>query len=212
MDAKTVVQLVALSLVFGTGVVIALGAGWLEYRKRIRAIDVLRIYAERGEEAPASVADALAALVSGHKPGTGAASAPTRAHHMAYLAANIVALLGSAGIAWWRLPNQGEPGRLVIFAVIAAIFFAMASAAYLMSVFTTPPKPHFENDRAHVAANIVGMLGSVWLAWWRMPGEGEPGALVIWAVIAAVFFAAMLVLRLVTVFATPGGGRPRDDR
>jgi hypothetical protein len=210
MNSETVKSFLVLCIIFGTGVVIAVSIAWLEFRKRTKALDVLRVYAERGEEPPPSVVQALA-VVSGYPPPR-PATPPNRANHMAHLAGNIVALLGSAGIAWWRMPSTGEPGALVIVAVMAAIFFAMATAAYLVSVFTTPPIPHFENDMAHVAANTVGVFGSVGMAWWRMPRQGEPGPLVICLVIAAIFFSAMLVARLVTVFATRRGGRPNDGR
>lgn len=216
MTGENVTATILLSIVFGTGIVIAVSMAWLQYRTRMRALDVLRIYAERGDEPPASVTEALAAVGSGHQPsrapGMGAAPVPTRANHMAHVAANFIALLGSAAVAWWQLPATGEPRALMIFAVTAAIFFAMATAARLVSAFTTPPMPHFENDMAHVAANTVGVLGALGMIWWRMPREGEPGALVIWLLVAAIFFAAMLVSRLVTVFATPSGGRPRDAR
>jgi hypothetical protein len=200
-----------LIVIFGSAVVIVWSIAWLEFRKRTKALDVLRVYAERGEEPPASVVQALA-LVSGYPPPAPRPKLPTRANHMAHLAGSIVALLGFAGIAWWRMPAEGEPGAFVIFAVMAAIFFAMATAARLVSVFTTPPIPHFENDWAHVAANTVGVFGSVGIVWWRMPRQGEPGPLVISVMIVGIFLAAMLVSRLVTVFATRGGSRPSDDR
>jgi hypothetical protein len=44
-----------------------------------------------------------------------------------------------------------------------------------------------------------------------MPDEGDPGAVVIWAVIFAIFFAGSAAARLVGVFTTPSGRR-RDDR
>ena len=193
------------------------GGLWVAWRARTRAkaLDVLRTYAERGDEAPASIAEAVAAVTSGLKPGprprVGAACPPTRASHMAYLAAVSVASLGSAGLAWWRMPQEGEPGGLVIFAVFAAIFFAMSSAARLVSVFS-PAKPTLENDMSHVGANAVGVLGTIGIAWWRMPNEGEPGKIVIWALVAAIFLAAMLAMSLVRVFTAPSGGRSRDDR
>ena len=202
--------MMGLIIIFGSAVIMVASIAWFDFRKRTRALDVLRVYAERGEEPPASVVEALA-FVSSHPPAP-RPKPPTRANHMAHLAGNIVALLGSAGIAWWRMPAKGEPGALVIFAVMAAIFFAMSSAARLVSVFTTPPIPHFENDLAHVAANTVGVFGTAGMVWWLMPRQGEPGPLMISVVIVAIFLAAMLVARLVTVFATRSGNRPSDDR
>ena len=64
MASGNVVQITVLCLVFGAGAVISVSIVWMEYRRRTRALDVLRAYAERGEEPPASVIEALT-IVSG---------------------------------------------------------------------------------------------------------------------------------------------------
>ena len=118
---------------------------WVEYRSRRQALDVLRIYAERGQEPPGSVTSAIAAFASAGTPfinaapaPAGAFSRPTRENHLAHVAGSVVCGLGAAGIAWWRMPEDGEPGALVIWAVVIAIFFAGSAAARLVGVFTTP--------------------------------------------------------------------------
>jgi len=118
---------------------------WVEYRSRSQALDVLRVYAEKGQEPPASVTSAVGAVVSAGTPfinaapaPVGAGSKPTRENHLAHVAGSVVCGLGAAGIAWWRMPDDGEPGALVIWAVIFAIFFAGSVAARLVGVFTTP--------------------------------------------------------------------------
>jgi uncharacterized membrane protein HdeD (DUF308 family) len=118
---------------------------WVEYRSRSQALDVLRVYAEKGQEPPASVTSAIGAVASAGTPFVNAAPAPagafarpTREHHLAHVAGSVVCGLGAAGIAWWRMPDNGEPGALVIWAVIFAIFFAGSVAARLVGVFTTP--------------------------------------------------------------------------
>jgi hypothetical protein len=58
-----------LVIIFGTGIVIAVSIAWLEHRTRTKALDVLRTYAERGEEPPASIVEAIAAVGSGPRPG-----------------------------------------------------------------------------------------------------------------------------------------------
>ena len=202
-----------LVIIFGTGIVIAVSIAWLEHRTRTKALDVLRTYAERGEEPPASIVEAIAAVGSAPRPGPrrGAGCVPTRADHMAYFAAWIVAALGSAGIAWWWILRSGEPGALAIVAVFAAVLFAMSAAARLVSVFSAP-KPVLENDMSHVAANFVGVVGTVGIAWWRTPHDGEPGKIVIWTLIVGIFLAAMLARSLVRVFTAPSGGRSREER
>ena len=117
---------------------------WVEYRSRSKALDVLRVYAEKGQEPPASVINALTVATA---PTAKSAAdpappsmwpRPTRATHMAHLAGSLVCGLGAAGIAWWRWPDNGEPGPLVIWAVVIAIFFAGGVAARLVGVLTTP--------------------------------------------------------------------------
>ena len=118
---------------------------WVDYRSRSQALDVLRVYAEKGQEPPASVTSAIGAFASTGSPFmTGApppavpCSKPTRANHLAHLAGSVVCGLGAAGIAWWRMPDSGPPGALVMWAVVVAIFFAGSAAARLVGVFTTP--------------------------------------------------------------------------
>jgi hypothetical protein len=115
-----------------------------EYRSRRQALEVLRVYAEKGQEPPASVTSALAAMTSAGTlhfttpSGPGARPHPTRANHLAHLVGSLVCGLGAAGIAWWRMPESGPPGPLVMWAVVIAIFFAGSVAARLVGVLTTP--------------------------------------------------------------------------
>ena len=117
---------------------------WVEYRSRSKALDVLRVYAEKGQEPPASVMAALAVAGRSADQPAGASAPPsmfprpTREHHMAHLAGSVVCAVGAVGIAWWRWPDDGNPGPLVIWAVVIAIFFAGGVAARLVGVFTTP--------------------------------------------------------------------------
>jgi hypothetical protein len=141
MGSENVMGIVALSLVFGTGVVIAVSIFWLDHRTRQRALDVLRLYAERGEEPPVSVVQALTAVSGwGRQPGAaqpGAAATPpaTRASHLAHAAANAVTVLGLAGLVWWRVSTSGEAGGMVIVAVLVGLFFAASLAARLVGAY-----------------------------------------------------------------------------
>src|SRR5688572_15056682 len=111
---------------------------WVEYRSRSKALDVLRVYAEKGQEPPASVMGALALATpvdtraAGASVPPGVFPRPTREHHMAHLAGSLVCAVGAVGIAWWRWPDDGNPGPLVIWAVVIAIFFAGGVAARLV--------------------------------------------------------------------------------
>ena len=115
---------------------------WVEYRSRSKALHVLRVYAEKGQEPPASVMGALTVATASREPTASAPPrllpAPTREHHLAHLAGSLVCAVGAVGIAWWRWPADGNPGPLVIWAVVIAIFFAGGVAARLVGVWTAP--------------------------------------------------------------------------
>jgi hypothetical protein len=119
-------------IIFGAAIVIVVSIAWLEYRKHTKVLDVLRIYAERGEEPPAVVIQTLTA-VSG-KPAPPPAPTP-RSWHLAHVAANAVFTAGLGGFAWWRYVETGEAGRLVIVSIFAALFFAASMAARLVGAY-----------------------------------------------------------------------------
>jgi hypothetical protein len=123
-------------IIFGTGVIIVVSIAWLEYRKHTKVLDVLRVYAERGEEPPAAVVQALTAVFG--KPATPPAPTP-RSWHLAHVAANAVFTVGLAGFARWRWAESGETGTLVIVTVLAALFFAAAMAARLVGAYYARP-------------------------------------------------------------------------
>jgi hypothetical protein len=120
-------------VIFGTGIIVVVSIAWLEYRKHTNVLDVLRIYAERGEEPPVAVIQALTA-VSGKPPTPPPAPTP-RSWHLAHVAANAVFTAGLGGFAWWRYVDTGEAGTLVIVCIFAALFFAAGMAARLVGAY-----------------------------------------------------------------------------
>lgn len=133
-----------------TGILIVVGIAWFQHRSRSKALDLLRAYAERGEDPPASVVEALDAIATwgpGPKPRTTTPSKPTRTDHLTHVAGSVVISLGSGWVAWWRMPVEGEPGGLVITAVIVAIFFAGAAAARLVAALGAPRGKRSGNER-----------------------------------------------------------------
>ena len=139
MDSKTVVQMTVLIAVFTAGAVITVSILLLEYRRRTRALDVLRAYAERGAEPPVSVLQALT-TASGHLPPPVARTPPTRGHHLAHAAANTILAAGLAALAWWRISAFGETGAGVGVALLAALFFAASLAARLVGAYYAPDR------------------------------------------------------------------------
>jgi hypothetical protein len=139
MTAQNVTTLLVLGLVFGTGIAIAVSIIWFDHRTRSKAIDVLRIYAERGEEPPASVVQTLTPI-SGwpRQPDVTGPKRSTRGRYFAHVAANTVFVMGLSWLAWWRFSATGEAGRGVIVAILAALFFAAATAAQLVGAYYAP--------------------------------------------------------------------------
>ena len=143
MASGNVVQITALCLVFGTGITIPVSIAWFEHRTRKRGLDTLRIYAERGEEPPASVIEAVTKVTNvwGTTHRSHAPRPPqTRANHLAHAAASTVIAAGLAGLVWWRVSAYGEKGAGIVIGRLAALFFAGSVAARLVYAYYAPDK------------------------------------------------------------------------
>ena len=135
------IKITALCLVFGTGITIPVTIAWFEHRTRKRGLDTLRIYAERGEEPPASVIEAVTRVTNvwgnqSHPP----LPPQTRANHLAHAAASTVIAIGLAGLVWWRVSVYDAEGAGVIFGSLVALFFAGSVAARLVYAYYTTDK------------------------------------------------------------------------
>jgi hypothetical protein len=141
MHTSSLTTILALILVFGTGITIPVSISWFDHRTRTRALDVLRVYAERGEEPPPSVVQALTA-VSGwaYRPQPGEKRSRTRGGWLAHVAANAVFVVGLSALAWWRYSTTGEAGPGVIVALLAALFFAASLAAQSVYAYHAPDR------------------------------------------------------------------------
>jgi hypothetical protein len=143
MAGQNVAAFVVVLLVLGTGVSIVAVIAWFDHRTRTRALDVLRVYAERGEEPPPSVTQALTAVSGGHRKGPDPTDYTrdrlgrprTRGGYLTHAAPNAVFAAGFAGLAWWRLSATGEAGTGVIVAILAALFFGASVAAQLVGAY-----------------------------------------------------------------------------
>jgi hypothetical protein len=131
-------------LVFGTGIAIAVGIAWFDHRTRTRALEVLRVYAERGEEPPASVIQALT-RVSGFPKGPPPddnkdrlGRPRTRGGFLAHAAASAVFAVGFSAFAWWRYAALGDASPSVMIAIFLALFNAASMAAQLVGAYYTP--------------------------------------------------------------------------
>jgi len=127
---------IVLGLVFSAGTVITISILWLQLRGRMKALDVLRAYAERGEEPPVQVIEALTNVSGRTPPATAVPATPqTRGGHLAHAATNAVLAAGLAGLAWWRISAFGETGAGVCIALLAALFFTAGLATRLVRAY-----------------------------------------------------------------------------
>ena len=114
-------------------------------RSRSQALDVLRMYAEKGQEPPASVTSAISAVASACTPFTVMrcprlrVPLPNRRVKTTWLTLRGASCADwvAAGIAWWRMPDNGEPGPLVIGGDLRDLLRRLRRCAP-RRVFTTP--------------------------------------------------------------------------
>jgi hypothetical protein len=126
-----------LLIVFTAGTIIPIGITWLQQRTKMRAIEVLKVYAEKGQEPPASVLETVNRINWPFPPG---APPPkpmreqSRAEHLSHLAGSWSLAIGSGLVIWW-LAHDPHPRLewLMITAIFTAIFFTAAGAARLVA-------------------------------------------------------------------------------
>ena len=103
-------------------------AMWMSYRTRIRGIDALRSYADRGQEPPAALLDTF-------RPGLPAPPRrQTRGEALSQAAFGVVMSAGAAGFAWWSQLHGGGP--IMLGAILGAIVFAGIAVAMLVTAIT----------------------------------------------------------------------------
>jgi hypothetical protein len=108
---------------------------WMPHQAKLKTIEVLKAYAEKGEEPPASVLEAVSRI---NGPGFPAKPPPvTRGEHLSHVAGSAGLAIGAAGLAWWRIAVGDAGSPLPVVAIIVAIFFASAAAARLVAALTT---------------------------------------------------------------------------
>ena len=135
----------------GAGISVPITGLWLDHRRRTRALDILRVYAERGEEPASSVLNGLMTVASpwaspsipkaGDSDNRDRIGRPrTRGGFLAHAAANAVFAAGFSGFAWWRYTDLGEASTGVIVSILVAMFFAASLAAQLVGAYYAPDR------------------------------------------------------------------------
>src|SRR5215469_4272338 len=101
-DSGGVLTIAILLIVFTAGTIIPITVTWLQQRTKMRAIEMLKVYAERGEEPPASVLDAVNRINWPFPPNAPNAPPPPkplreqpRREHLMHLAGNVGLAVGS---------------------------------------------------------------------------------------------------------------------
>jgi len=147
MTSEHITGFLVVVLVLGTGIAIAVTIAWFDHRTRTRALEVLRVYAERGEEPPSSVLQALTWVSGWPRKAPGATDnrdrfgrPRTRGSFLAHAAANTIFAAGFSGFAWWRISTLGEAGTGVIVAILVALFFTASVAAQLVGAYYAPDR------------------------------------------------------------------------
>jgi hypothetical protein len=136
-DSGMLLTIAIIVTVFTFGAVIAISVTWLQNRPKMKAIEVLKAYAERGEEPPAGVAEAVA-KINWPFPAPPAPHVATRGEHLQHVAGSLGLALGALAVIWWQAPTQHDhPGWLLITAVFVAIFFTASAAARIVAALTT---------------------------------------------------------------------------
>lgn len=156
MTGENVTTFFVLILIFGTGITIPVSMFWFDYRARTRALEILRVYAERGEEPPPAVTQVLIRASARYSETTSASGWPpkaadddkgdrigrprTRGGFLAHVAANAVFTAGFSTFAWWRYSELGEASTGVIVSIFVALFFAASVAAQLVGAYYAPAR------------------------------------------------------------------------
>jgi apolipoprotein N-acyltransferase len=122
LDHSAQVTGVVLLVIFLPGLIVGLFAIWTSYKARMKGIDALRIYAEKGQEPPASLLEAIRPAAPPQP------RRQTRAEAISGLAFAVVMAAGAAGFAWWASEHHGDSGLPMLAGVVAIVFAAIALA------------------------------------------------------------------------------------
>jgi len=104
------------------------------HRRNMRVLDLLKSYAEKGIEPPASVAQLLSEQVS--EPGRAWKSSARGARLERFIGFLFTACV-IGGVAWWLIDATG-PQWAVYPAVSAAVFFSVGAIGFLLIAVVTP--------------------------------------------------------------------------
>ena len=145
MTGENVGAVVVMILLLGTGIAIAVTIAWFDHRTRTRALEILRVYAERGEEPPSSILQALTSISGWPRKPPDAADhrdrigrPRTRGSFLAHAAADAIFAAGFSSFAWWRYSDLGDASTGVMVSIFVAMYFAASMTARLVGACYAP--------------------------------------------------------------------------
>ena len=104
------------------------------HRHRMKALELLRFYAEKGVEPPPLVTDLLMKQISDSSEKW---KSTTRGSLLHTFGIHLFIACWAGGIAWWRI-DAGGPNWAVYAAVVSAVFFGVHAFALLVAALKTP--------------------------------------------------------------------------
>jgi hypothetical protein len=106
------------------------------HRQRMKALEILRSYAEKGGEPPPGVTDLLQKQMA--EPDQQWKSTPRGSMlHTFMIHLSIACVMGC--IAWWRF-DAGPPRWALYIAVGSTVFFAVSAIGFLAAALKSPAK------------------------------------------------------------------------
>jgi len=106
------------------------------HRGNMKALEVLRAYAEKGIEPPPAIVEMLTKHM-GH--GESAQAGREIGKKAGNFTGLLVAACIAGGIAWWRM-NDGGPQWVVYLFALIAVFWGVLAIRFLLTAFTTSEK------------------------------------------------------------------------
>jgi hypothetical protein len=106
------------------------------HRQRMKALEILRSYAEKGADAPPAIAELLTKQIS--EPGEKWKSTARGSRLNLFMGHLFVACLFGC-VAWWRI-DTGGPQWAVYVGVGSAIFFGASALGFLVAALVSRDK------------------------------------------------------------------------
>jgi hypothetical protein len=106
------------------------------HRGNMKALEILRAYAEKGIEPPPAIVEMLTRQIAGTEAAKAGREVGKKAGNFTGL---VVSACVAGGIAWWRMHEGGPQWVVYLFAIIA-VFWGWRAISYLVSALTTSEK------------------------------------------------------------------------